>query len=117
MNKPFRKYSILIFFAAALLGVPGETGATNFREANAKSHELFQAKKWKETVEYVNEVLDGGLEFMFAYYRRGIANYNMGKYRLAVPDFEKVIEYNSQDYVAHEYLYYSRLFGWTIQSG
>ncbi|MDP2336820.1 MAG: hypothetical protein Q8N05_10300 [Bacteroidota bacterium] len=82
----------------------------NYLEVDKRSYELFQEKKWPELIQFSTEARKQGIDFYYLQVRTGIAWYNQGKYRNAVPWFLKAYASdNSFDWL-QEYVYYSLVF-------
>ena len=82
----------------------------NYIAVDTKSYELFQQKKWKELIDFNEEVRDHGIDYFNLQARTGIAYYNLKKYRKASRWFLKAWENDQELEWLQEYLYYSLVF-------
>lgn len=74
------------------------------------SYDLYQEKKWKELVTFVNKALKQDFDYYYLRMRIGIAQYELGNYVAAQKHFEKALEFNSGDELAMEYIYFCYVF-------
>ncbi len=81
------------------------------QEVDIETYNLYIAKKWNELIEVGKQSKREGVDFYYLKVRMGIAYYSLGKYRKAIPFFEKAFNKNIKDEFVGEYLYYSYLFG------
>ena len=82
----------------------------NYAAVDTRSYELFQEKKWKELIEFNEQVREHGIDYFNLQARTGIAWYNLKKYRKASHWFLKAWENDQQFEWLQEYLYYSLIF-------
>ncbi len=75
-----------------------------------KTYQLLEKGSYNELIEYSKKVLDNDIDFFYLRLRLGIAYFKLNNYKLAVYHLEKSLEFNSDDEVALEYLYYSYLY-------
>lgn len=99
-------FIIFSFFFAA--SIAQEINNSAIVEVN--STELYFDKNWAELIKYGENSIAQGYDYFYLRTRIGIAYYEQKKYKKAVKHFEKAIEFNSDDKLALEYLYYSYLF-------
>ena len=59
----------------------------NYAEVDKQSYQLFLDGKWPELIQFSEEARKQGIDFFYLQARTGIAWYNLGKYRNAVPWF------------------------------
>ncbi|MEN8118089.1 MAG: hypothetical protein ABFS16_13985 [Bacteroidota bacterium] len=83
----------------------------NYIEADKKSYELFQQKKWAELIDFSDEVRKQGMDFFYLQARTGIAYYNLKRYRKATSYFLDAWENDQSFEWLQEYLYYSLIYG------
>lgn len=75
-----------------------------------KTYQLLEKGSYNELIEYSKKVLDNDIDFFYLRLRLGIAYFKLNNYKLAVYHLEKSLEFNSDDEVALEYLYYAYLY-------
>ena len=105
-----RKLILVISVWFVLLTMaPGQT-VMNYTSLDKQTYELYLEKNWKDLVSLGKNGLDNGIDYFYLRMRIGIAYYELGNYRRAIPHFRKALVFNSKDQYANEYLYYSYLF-------
>jgi len=82
----------------------------NFVIVDQRSYALFEQKKWPELIQFSEEARKQGIDFFYLDVRTGIAWYNQGKYRNAVPWFLKAYSNDKSFEWLQEYVYYSLVF-------
>jgi hypothetical protein len=82
----------------------------DFRKIDSLSYALYQQKNWDELIEAGEYALKHGVDYYYLQMRVGVAWYEKGKFRQAIPRFETALKYNDQDQTAMEYLYYCYLY-------
>jgi tetratricopeptide (TPR) repeat protein len=70
-----------------------------------------KGEQWKELANAGIEAISSGYDYYYMRLRTGIALYQMHKYRKAAEHFRKALEWNSEDPLAMEYLFYSEILG------
>lgn len=76
----------------------------------ARSYELYLNEKWDSLTVYCEEAISYGIDYYYLRMRAGIGYYQLEKYLSSIPHFERALEFQPQDTIAQEYLYYSYLF-------
>lgn len=104
-----KRIGLLISFVI-FLTVANAQKKLNFVEVDTRSYELFQDKNWPELIRFAGEAREQGIDFFYLQVRTGIAWYNQGKYRNAVPWFLKAYANDNTFDWLQEYVYYSLLF-------
>ncbi|MCB0494976.1 MAG: hypothetical protein KDC79_02475 [Cyclobacteriaceae bacterium] len=74
------------------------------------TYDAYQRKDWNEVITVGKEAIEDGFDFFYLRLRIGIAYYEQEKYRASIPYFEKALEFNSDDPLTVEYLYYAYKF-------
>jgi hypothetical protein len=74
------------------------------------SYNLYLSKEWQKLAAYCQKTADEGTDYYYLRLRAGIAYFEMQKYRAAAEQFQRAIEFNSEEDLAKEYLYYSYLY-------
>ncbi len=105
-----RKLILLISAWFVLLIVVQGQEVMIFTSLDKQTYELYLDKNWKDLVSLGKNGLDNGIDYFYLRMRIGIAYYELGNYRRAIPHFRKALVFNSKDQFANEYLYYSYLF-------
>lgn len=105
-----RKLILIISAWFVLLTVAQGQAVMNFISLDKQTYELYLEKNWKELVSLGKNGLNSGLDYFYLRMRIGIAYYELGNYRRAIPHFRKALIFNPKDQFANEYLYYSYLF-------
>ncbi len=105
-----RKLILLISAWFVLLTVVQGQEVMNYTSLDKQTYELYLDKNWKGLVSLGKNGLDNGIDYFYLRMRIGIAYYELGNYRRAIPHFRKALVFNSKDLFANEYLYYSYLF-------
>jgi len=99
---------------ALLITMPAMLGAQEkrpgFKKTDSLTYVLYQQQKWDELIETGEYALKHGIDYYYLQMRVGIAWYEKGNFRQAIPHFEAALKYNDQDQTAMEYLYYCYLF-------
>ncbi len=101
------------FLAAALLsmslgGLAQEK--MSFRETDSLTLQACLDRNWKEVIRIGNQAIADKTDYYYLRLRIGIAQYSIGNYDRAIPNFIKALEFNQGDPVAEEYLYFAYLF-------
>ncbi|MBA7540730.1 hypothetical protein ES705_33032 [subsurface metagenome] len=105
-----RKLILIISAWFVLLTIVQGQAVMNFTSLDKQTYELYLEKNWKELISLGKNGLDSGFDYFYLRMRIGIAYYELGNYRRAIPHFRKALVFNSKDQFANEYLYYSYLF-------
>lgn len=96
---------ILLFSAIAVSQVK-----MNQEEVDARSYQLYLSEKWDSLTTYCEEAISSGIDYYYLRMRAGIGYYQLEKYLSSISHFERALEFQPQDTIAQEYLYYSYLF-------
>jgi len=106
MSKRIGLLGFFIFF----LFVAKAQEKLNYAEVDKQSYQLFLEEKWPELIQFSDEARKQGIDFFYLQARTGIAWYNLGKYRNAVPWFLKAYANDQSFEWLQEYVYYSLVF-------
>jgi tetratricopeptide (TPR) repeat protein len=79
-------------------------------EIEAKTLEFYTNKNWSSLIALGDETIKNGIDYFYLRMRLGIAYYEQKNYCLAIEHFDKAIDFNTTDDLAHEYLYYCNVF-------
>jgi tetratricopeptide (TPR) repeat protein len=83
----------------------------DFNTINQESYRLYQAGDWDGLIAIGKISLKQDVDYFYLRMRMGIAFHEQKNYRKAAGHFEKALEFNQDDPVALEYLYYALLLG------
>ncbi|WP_310558932.1 hypothetical protein [Flavobacterium sp.] len=75
-----------------------------------ETYNSFSKKDYNTTIQLGNEAIKRGIDFYFLRYRIGVSYFEKTNYEVAITHFEKAKEFDSNDPVLMEYLYYSYLY-------
>lgn len=75
-----------------------------------KSLELYNNQNWKELIPLVEQAINQEIDYYYLRMRIGIALYEKKHYTKAIKHFEKALEFNPDDNLSKEYIYYSYIF-------
>ena len=103
------RYAILILSFLASFSMSAQE-KISFAELDKGTFDLYQKSDWKGLKEMANRGLDSGFDYYYIRMRLGIAYYETNRFEKAVVHFKKALEFNQNDPVALEYLYYSLYF-------
>ncbi|MDP2889573.1 MAG: hypothetical protein Q8P34_11520 [Bacteroidota bacterium] len=104
------KRIVLIFLFIFFLKATQAQEKLNYAEVDKQSYQLFLEEKWPELIQFSVEARKQGIDFFYLQARTGIAWYNLGKYRNAVPWFLKAYANDQSFDWLQEYVYYSLFF-------
>ena len=105
-----RKLILVLSAWLVLLTITHGQTEINFSSLDKQTYGLYLDKNWKDLASLGKKGLDNGFDYFYLRMRIGIAYYEQGNYRQAIPHFRKALTFNSKDQYANEYLYYSYLF-------
>lgn len=99
----------IVIIGILVLGSLGSYAQTkrNFAWYDKYTYELFQNKEWDKLIEQSNKAIEAGYDFFYLRMRIGIAFYNKDEYRASIPHFTKALEFNNNDPLSAEYLFYA----------
>jgi len=83
---------------------------TDFRYWDSLTYSDYNSSRWKELTDNAHRAITLGHDFYYMRMRLGISLFERRKYLLAIPHFRKALEYNNNDPVALEYIYYCYLY-------
>lgn len=112
----------VIFFLLIHYGLSGQY-QKSFRYADSLTYSLYLEKNWEYLIISGKEALDNGHDYYYLRMRIGIAYYERHNYAMASIHFKKAQEFNFNDQVVLEYLFYSAFLSnshyqaWSILSG
>ena len=104
------KRIIIVSLLMVFLTVAKAQEKLNYAEVDKQSYQLFLDGKWHELIQFSGEARKQGIDFFYLQARTGIAWYNLGKYRNAVPWFLKAYANDKSFEWLQEYVYYSLVF-------
>ncbi len=98
----------LIIFLVPCLSFSQET--MDFATIDSKTLQHYQWGEWKEVVDWGKQGLKAGYDYYYLRARLGVAYFMLDKYLMAIPHFEKSLEFNGESWFSMEYLYYCFLY-------
>lgn len=79
-------------------------------QVDSQTYNSFTKKDYNATIELGNEAIKQGIDFYFLRYRIGVSYFEKTNYEAAIRNLEKAKEFDSNDPVLMEYLYYSYIY-------
>jgi len=79
-------------------------------EIETKTLEFYTNKNWNSLIAIGNEALKQGIDIYLLRYRIGISYFEKSNYEAAISNLERAKEFDSNDPVLMEYLYYSYIY-------
>lgn len=79
-------------------------------KVDVQTYNSFAKKDYNTTIQLGNKAIKQGIDFYFLRYRIGVAYFEKKNYEAAICNFEKAKDFDSNDPVLLEYLYYSYIF-------
>ncbi len=76
----------------------------DFRQADSLTYQLYQQQDWRALALASRDALRAGHDYYYLRLRMGIAQFNLGHYRMAAEHFEKALLFNSGDAAGRDYL-------------
>ena len=107
------KIILLLIFLNFLINVKSQE-IINYPNIDKKTYSQYLKADWTGIIETGKIAAKNDIDFYYLQVRMGIAYYELKKYRMAIPYFEKSREVNYQNELVDEYLYYSYLFSGRI---
>ena len=102
-----------LYFTALLisLGFLGfSQNSLNYAQIDTLSYNAYLNKDWNEVKSIGKKSIKQDIDYFFLRMRLGIAYYEQENYRKAAQHFDKALEYNPDDSLATEYLFYANKF-------
>ena len=104
------KTTLILSFLFLFMSTQGKAQDKDYTYYDSLTYKLYMDKDYKQLLKTGKEALNKGFDYYYLRMRMGIALYNQKKYRLAVPHFEKALEFSDND-IVREYIYYAALWG------
>ncbi len=101
-----RRLSIIIL----IVFFTGSAYTQSFIKIDSATYKQYLAGDWSELIREGKQAIRQDVDYYYLRMRLGIAYYEQKKFRAATGHFKKALEFNQDDPVAREYLYYSFLF-------
>ena len=101
----FRKIITIVLFFIALKLNGQVTGS--FRYADSLTYSLYAEKHWNDLIKEGNRSVRDGYDYYYMRMRIGIAYYEKHNYVMSAIHFREALEFNANDQIALEYLFYS----------
>ena len=104
-------YRIIILLLTACIALPVVAQEKkDFAWYNSETYALYLDHNWNMLIQVGEEAIEAGHDFFYMRVRLGAAYYGVHQYRKAIPQFSKALEFNADDPLTSEYLYYSYVF-------
>ena len=103
-----RKIIISIFLIYFTNGLFAQE-PSDFTTINERSYQLYVSGSWDELIALADTAFENNIDYCYLRVRLGFAFFSKKNYIKAIPHFEKALEFDSQNQLALEYLYYSYL--------
>ena len=82
----------------------------SFKMVDSLSYALYENKSWLALSQLSDTIISAEMDYYYLRMRAGIANFELKKYRAAIPHFQKALVFNLQDELSKEYLKYCYLY-------
>lgn len=105
-----RTSKLILLFFVLIAGKIFSQDTLNSAIVEQKSYQLYLDKNWTDLIKFGNNALNKGFDYYYLQIRIGIAYFEKKNYSLAENHFKKVLEFNSDDELAQEYLYYCFIY-------
>lgn len=79
-------------------------------QVDYQTYNSFKKKDYNTTIQLGNKAIKQGIDFYFLRYRLGVSYFENTNYEAAISNLEKANEFDSNDPVLMEYLYYSYIY-------
>ncbi|MFL5752622.1 MAG: tetratricopeptide repeat protein [Bacteroidia bacterium] len=106
---------ILVFILSFICSGMKAQDSLDSYTVDKRSYDLYQEKKWKELISFVDQALKQDHDYYYLRMRIGIAHYELGNFIAAQKHFEKALEFNSGDELVLEYIYFCYLFSYRFE--
>lgn len=100
-------FTIVLLFVG--LNLHGQTSGS-FKYTDSLTYSLYNEKRWDDLIAAGNSSIRTGLDYYYLRMRIGIAYYENKNYVRSAKHFRKALDFNVDDQVALEYLFYSYYF-------
>ena len=101
---------ILIILLISLASLSGTANNLDFPTADMLTYRYYQEKKWDSVIMIGKQALRQDIDFYYLRVRLGIAYFEKQEYLPAATHLKKARQYNSEDPVIANYLYYAYLY-------
>ncbi len=101
------KTYLIILFALVIINCDAQK-TNSYDEVNIKSYSLYEKGAWKELINYGNDAITNGQDFILLRLRIGYAAFMTGNFSEAIKAYENVLEKDSYNNTAHYYLWLCR---------
>lgn len=105
------RIKLFVFFAAILIStlLIAQSNMT-FEVANTQSYSLYEKGNWRELLQFGDDALGCGQDFILLRLRIGYAAYMLNNFSKAIKHYEAVIKEDSYNATAHYYLFLCRKY-------
>lgn len=98
---------ILFLFVAGLANAQLKI---DFRRVDSSMYHASISENWNEVIRVGKEALHHDIDYFYLRMRMGLAYFNKQHYRNSAEQMEKAIEFNPEDPLTREYLYYALIY-------
>ncbi|MBN2175023.1 MAG: hypothetical protein JW731_12895 [Bacteroidales bacterium] len=107
-----KRYSrlLIILIIMAFNPAVSQTQELNFKEVDRETNKFYLQKNWDSLIILGKEAIREGVDYFYLRQRMGFAWFNKKNYRRSAQYFEKARQFNANDPVTAEYLYYCYLY-------
>ena len=106
-------YRLILLASLVLLFAAGYS--QDFKSVDVETYRRYSEQNWEQLIRTGKAGLKQGIDYYYLRMRMGIAYYEQKNYRSSQVHFHKALEFNEDDPVASEYLYYAYLFAGQTQ--
>ena len=100
---------IIIILLYCFFGSLKAQERTDFSYLDSLTYKQYEDGRWKELTASGKQALRLGYDYYYMRMRIGISYYERKSYLNAISHFKKALEFNNNDQIATEYLYYCYL--------
>lgn len=101
----YRSYFFILIMIFPLL--VNAQDYSDYRFIDSVSYQQYSQKDWKNLINTGRQGIRNGLDYYYLRMRKGIAEYETGKYIAATSDFERALDFYNNDKTAKSYKYYA----------
>ena len=104
----YKNCILVLFLVVVMSGFAQDT--LNSEIVEQRSYQFYINKNWKELINFGNKAINNGIDYYYLRIRIGIAYFEKKNFSSAENHFKKTLNFNSDDELAKEYLYYCYLY-------
>ena len=104
--------TIILILLSMVLSIPGWSQTQErWKQADEESYALYLASDWDQLIVVAEQAVQEGIDSYYMRIRLGMAYYYLGRYEKARKQFILARNFQQQDPVSTEYLYFANLYG------